>query len=209
MAHANRVFFFSTLLEVLSRVWTNRHWIGKYAPRFAAWVLLSLIGQQTLAQIPTAQEYQVKAVFLFNFTQFVDWPSDAFSNAQTPIVIGVLGDDPFGGYLNETVRGEKVNNRLLAVQRYRRVEDIQACHVLFISQSEIGHLGQIIARLKDRSILTVSDADSFAQSGGMIRLATENNHVRLRINAQAAKAAGLTISSKLLRAAEITGSGKD
>jgi len=203
------VFFFSTLLEVLSRVWTNRHWIGKYAPRFAAWVLLSLIGQQTLAQIPTAQEYQVKAVFLFNFTQFVDWPSDAFSNAQTPIVIGVLGDDPFGGYLNETVRGEKVNNRLLAVQRYRRVEDIQACHVLFISQSEIGHLGQIIARLKDRSILTVSDADSFAQSGGMIRLATENNHVRLRINAQAAKAAGLTISSKLLRAAEITGSGKD
>jgi len=208
VARADHIFFFSAIRRALTRAWTTCDRARKRMLRLATCAMLALAVPQAFAQLPAAQEYQVKAVFLFNFTQFVDWPADAFSDAQTPIVIGVLGDDPFGAYLTETVRGEKVNNRLLAVQRYRHVEDIQACHVLFISQSEVGHLDQIIAGLKNRSILTVSDVDSFARHGGMIRLVTENNHIRLRINVQAAKSAGLIISSKLLRAAEITG-GKD
>lgn len=125
----------------------------KRALRLIACALLALAGPSAIAQVPVTQEYQVKAVFLFNFTQFVDWPAGAFSDAQAPIVIGVLGDDSFGVYLNETVRGERVNDRALSVRRYRRVEDIDACQVLFISQSEAGHLDRIIARLKDRSIL--------------------------------------------------------
>jgi hypothetical protein len=155
------------------------------------------------AQTNISPEYQVKAVFLFNFAQFVDWPAKAFSDAQAPLIIGVLGDDPFGAYLDETVRGEKVNDRPLLVQRYRRVGEIKNCHVLFISQSEMDRLEQILASLKGRNILTVGDTDDFATRGGMIRLFNERNKIRMRINLEAAKAANLTISSKLLRVAEL------
>ena len=147
------------------------------------------VAAHTIAQTPAPQEYQVKAVYLFNFTQFVDWPPSTFSNAQEPIVIGVLG--------------EKVDNRSLVVRRYRRAEDIQACQVLFISRSEGMRIEHIVATLKDRSILTVSDADDFGQRGGMVRFVVDNSRIKLRINVAAAKAAGLTISSKLLRVAEI------
>jgi hypothetical protein len=159
------------------------------------------------AQTAAAGEYQLKAVFLFNFAQFVEWPPQAFTDPRTPLIIGVLGEDPFGAFLDDTVRDERVNNRPLAVQRYRRVEDIKSCHILFISRSETGRLEQIFAGLKGRSVLTVSDVVGFAQHGGMIRFVTEKNKIRLRINLEAAKAANLTISSKLLRPAEIINPG--
>ena len=165
--------------------------------------LLSLLGSQLCAQTPGAQEYQIKAVFLFNFTQFVEWPADAFADAQSPIVIGLLGDDPFGAYLDDTVRGEKVDGRPLVVLRYRTLEDVKACHVLFIGRSEAARVKETLAQLKGRSILTVGDQESFGRQGGMIRFVTANNRIRLRVNIEAIKAAGLAISSKLLRVAEI------
>jgi hypothetical protein len=155
------------------------------------------------AQVGAAEEYQVKAVFLFNFTQFVGWPAAAPANAQTPIVIGILGDDPFGSYLDDTVRGEKVGDRPLIVRHYRRLEDVDDCQILFISRSEAPRFEQISTRLKDRSILTVSDADQSGKRGGIVRFVTENDRVKLRISVSSAKIAGLTISSKLLRVAEI------
>lgn len=149
------------------------------------------------------REYQVKAVFLFNFAQFVEWPAPAFPDAATPITIGVLGDDPFGAALDEVVQGESVNGRAMAVRRYRRLEEVGPCHILYISESEIRRLGQITARLMNRAVLTVSDAEEAARHGVMIGLFTENNRIRLRINVEAARAAGLVISSKLLRPAVI------
>ena len=154
------------------------------------------------AQAAPSAEYQVKAVFLFNFAQFVLWPPKAFPGPDTPLVIGVLGEDPFGSYLDETVHDEKVNNRPLVLQRYRRVNEIKVCHVLYISRSETDRIGQILAALKGRPTLTVSDADDFLGRGGMIRLVTERNKIRIRINLGVVKAANLTISSKLLRVAE-------
>jgi hypothetical protein len=91
----------------------------------------------------------------------------------------------------------------LEVQRYHRVDEIKTCHVLFISRSDANRLEQILVSLKDRSILTVGDGEDFVQRGGMIRLATAQNKIRLIINVDAAKAANVTISSKLLRAAEL------
>jgi hypothetical protein len=155
-----------------------------------------------------ASEYQLKAVFLFNFTQFVEWPPEAFAEPGAPLVIGILGEDPFGAYLDETVRGEMVNGRPLIVQRYRRVDDIKSCHVLFVSRSEAEHLTQVLSSLKGRSILTVSDLDGFTRDGGVIRFATVANKIRLRISLDAAQSAKLTISSKLLRPAEIVGRGE-
>jgi len=150
-----------------------------------------------------AHEYQIKAVFLFNFAQFVEWPPEAFSGPSEPFVIGVLGDDPFGPYLDETVRGEKVNNRPISVVRFARVEDMKTCHILYISHSEAGRLPDILSAIKGRSILTVSDVEASGRLGGMIRFVTENNKVRLRIDNEAAKSAGLKISSKLLRPSQV------
>src|SRR5689334_16419660 len=95
------------------------------------------------AEAAVTPEYQLKAVFLFNFTQFVEWPPQAFADANSPLVIGVLGDDPFGAYLDETVRGETVNGRPLTVQRYASVEEASKCHVLFISHSEAARQADI------------------------------------------------------------------
>jgi hypothetical protein len=175
---------------------------GQFGKTFVLPALLFWGGLSLSAQTATSPEYQVKAVFLFNFAQFVDWPPKAFPEAQTPLVIGILGEDLFGSYLDETVRGEKANDRPLVVQRYHRIGEIKTCHVLFISRSESARLEEILAGLKGRSILTVGDTDDFALRGGMIRFVTEKNKIRMRINLEAVKAANLTISSKLLRLAE-------
>jgi hypothetical protein len=162
------------------------------------------------AQAPPAPtEYEVKAAFLFNFSQFVDWPPAAFANGSSPLVIGVLGRDPFGATLDEIVRGETVSGRPLAVRRYQSVEQVDACHILFIDRSQEPRLAAVLAALKGRSVLTVGDFQGFALRGGMIRFRTVANKIRLRVNLTAAQEAKLTISSKLLRSAEIVESGRD
>lgn len=166
-------------------------------------VALLVTGRGLAAQAVRASEYQVKAVFLFNFAQFVDWPADAFPASDTPLVIGVLGNDPFGGALDETVRDERLGGRPFQVRRYQSVDEIETCHILFVSRSEGSRPETILAGLKHRPILTVSDADGFAERGGMIRFVTDRNRIRLQLNLAAAEAAHLTISSKLLRVAEI------
>lgn len=151
-------------------------------------------------------EYQLKAVFLFNFAQFIEWPPAALPPANAPFVIGVLGRDPFGGELDDVVRAESVKQHPLAVERYRNVTEVRDCQILFIAASELAHLDTVLAALKGRSILTVTDADAAAPSGVMIELVRQENRIKLRIDLQAAKESNLTISSKLLRPAEIVGS---
>ena len=156
-----------------------------------------------------SKEYQIKAAFLFNFAQFVDWPPNALDNASTPMVIGILGDDPFGGFLDETVRGEKVNGHPLIVQRYQQVQEATNCEILYISHSEKDQLTDILARLKAHALLTVGDIPGFSKAGGIIRFSTVENKIHLIINLTAAREAHLTVSSKLLRLAEVIEPGKD
>jgi hypothetical protein len=151
-------------------------------------------------------EYQVKAVFLFNFTHFVEWPAAALSAPNQPFGICILGEDPFGTRLDEAVRGEQINQHPISVRRLRTADDAGGCQILYISRSEVAHMPAILTALDHRSLLTVADMDRGAERGVMIELATENNRIRLRINVEAARAAGLTISSNLLRPAEIVGS---
>jgi hypothetical protein len=119
------------------------------------------------------------------------------------LIIGVLGENPFGQALEEAVRGEQIGSRPLVVRHWTRIEDIDSCHILYISASEQPRREQILARLKPHSTLTVSDGEDFARRGGMIRFFTDHNRIRLQINLEAVRAARLTISSKLLRPAEI------
>jgi len=188
----------------------GRHFRREIRPIQGLWllaILLSVVAPwiaHSEPPGPPSAEYQVKAVFLFNFAQFVQWPTKAFADEKTPFVIGLLGTDPFGAYLDRLTAGEKIGSRSFVVERYRSFEDIPTrCQILFISRSETGQLDQILHRLKGRSVLTVSDAEDFNRSGGMIRFVTENGKIRLRVNVMEAKESGLTISSKLLRPATI------
>ena len=167
-------------------------------------VTLALLqgSQHVLAQAPS-REYQLKAVFLFNFTQFVDWPANNFENPGSPIVIGVIGDNPFGAYLAQTVSGEKINGHPLAVQYYKNEEEIKSCHILFVNVTETKKQEQVLEEVQGKNILTVSDHPDFLKEGGMIRFVTNNNKIKLQINMDACKESKMILSSKLLRLAEI------
>ncbi len=147
-------------------------------------------------------EYEVKAVFLFNFVQFVKWPSTSFPDASAPYVIGVLGSDPFGKALENTIRGEAVEGRKLTLRRAQRVEDLAGCHVIYISLSEEGRVGDILSSLRSSNALTVSDIAQFCRQGGMIGFVLDGGKVRFEIKSATAKNAGLQISSRLLKLAK-------
>jgi hypothetical protein len=177
----------------------------KPATKLRKALLLFLFLQAMLfasAQTPSAAN-QVKAVFLFNFTQFVSWPPSTFSSSNAPFVIGILGPDPFRFYLESVVENERVEGRPIVVQRFSEQKDVRNCQILFINKS---NAADIAKDLNSTGMLTVSDAEDFAKDGGMIRFYLENSKIRLQINARAAKAANLTISSKLLRLADVLNS---
>ena len=155
------------------------------------------------AQTRPASEYGIKAVFILNFTQFVEWPASSFASPQTPLVIGVLGGNPFGGYLENAVAGEKAKGRPLVVNYYKNPEEIKACHILFINKSQINDMGNILSKLNGTNTLTISDAAGFLQNGGMFRFVNKNNKINIQVNLDAAKAAKLDVSSKLLRLCDI------
>jgi hypothetical protein len=167
---------------------------------FAA--LCWLLPAASFAQ-PAIKEYDLKAAFLYNFAQFVDWPAEVFAAPDSPIVIGVLGEDPFGATLDELVSESPIKGRRIVVQRYQRIEDVDICHLLFVNLRNATRLKAVIGALDNRATLTVGDGDGFLEQGGMIQFVTRDNHINLRINLRAATAAGLTLSSKLLRPAQI------
>jgi hypothetical protein len=169
--------------------------------------LLSLVCTHGLCAAEAPTENQVQAVFLFNFSRFVEWPAQAFAAATDPFVIGIVGSDPFGARLDEAVRNEQIDGHPLTVRRFHSAADVENCQILFIDRSEMGRLGQILSALDHHNTLTVSQAEGAAQRGVMIQFANENNRIKLRINVDSARAAGLIISSKLLRPADIVGSG--
>lgn len=178
----------------------------------ARWVLALgcavLLRYSSLAREGDAPpEFQVKAVFLSNFARFIEWPPGVLEPGSD-VVIGVLGADPFGLYLDDVLRDQKVNGSALTVRRYESVEQIEQCHVLFVSGSEGVHAAEILARLRGRPILTVCDTRVFARHGAMVHLIMDDRRVRLRINLEAARREGLLISAKLLRTAEIAEPGE-
>lgn len=153
----------------------------------------------------TATEQQLKAVFVFNFSHFVAWPPEAFASAEEPFVIGVLGSDDFAAQVEQAVRGEQVDSHPLTVRRFRSVNDIQDARILYVERSRGADLASAVMRAGARGTLTVSDAEGAIGKGAMIQLATENNRIRVAVNAEAARNAGLTVSSNLLRLARNQG----
>jgi len=173
--------------------------------------LVGLLLAGWLTAIAPAQtvpkEYQVKAVFLFNFVQFVEWPAAAFAETNSPVVVGVLGDDDIVASLEKVLRGETIKNRPLTIRQSRRVEDLRGCHLLFVSKSEKAHLGPILTNVAGASLLTVGETEGFAHRGGVINFYLEANKTRFEINLDTARHHGLKISSQLLSLGKIIGPG--
>jgi hypothetical protein len=145
------------------------------------------------------EEYQVKAVYLYNFGRFVEWPLTAVKNDLFKIC--VLGNDPFGPILDTTLAGEVIENRKLVAMRIASTRDAAGCKVLFISSSEAAHLKEILKTVDKAAVLTVSDMPGFTNGGGMIQFVLQENKVRFEVNLTAAERSGLTLSSQLLKVA--------
>lgn len=179
--------------------------VGSALLRILCVTLLLLPGPGRGAAPPG--EYQVKAVYLYNFGQFVEWPPDSFGTPDEPFVIGVFGADPFGSTLDEVVRGETLGSRPIVVRRFRKVADIGPCHILFVGRDDANHLRAVVDAVRGRHVLTVTDADGAERDGAIVVLFNQNNRIRMRINLGEARANQLVISSKLLRPAEVIGAG--
>mgnify|MGYP001354234113 CR=1 FL=1 len=150
------------------------------------------------SEVYPTKEYQIKAVFLYNFVQFVEWPASAFADASSPLRIGVLGRDPFGPALDEALGGESVRGRPLAVRRASRVEELDDCQLVFIAASETRNAPAHLARLRDRPVLTVGEGDEFMRDGGGIAFYPEGRKIRFAINVHEVRRRGLRISAELL-----------
>lgn len=160
-----------------------------------------LVGYPVPAVAASYSVQQVQAVFLFNFAQFVKWPPSAFSDANTPLTIGVLGTNSLGGALEEAIRGETVGGRRLAVKYSSRADEVKNCHIVFICRSEAGRVRRILDTLRGLPVLTVSDIPRFCEQGGMINFLVEGGRVKFSINTLPLRKADLQVSSKLLRLA--------
>ncbi len=172
--------------------------------RSLAWIvgagLALTLGALPAGAAPALSENQLKAVFLFQFSQFVDWPARAFAQPGDPFVIGLLGGDPFGAILDDLVRSETATGRAIVVRRLGAPAEARSCQIVFVATGAEKALAE--AALGKQPVLTVGESPEFDREGGMILFVRERSRVRLRINLGPALQAGLTISSKLLRVAD-------
>lgn len=175
----------------------------KLLRKAAALVLLLGCCAQARADAGQEREYALKAACIFNFCQFITWPADAFDGPSSPIVIGVLGNDSFAALLEGMVAGEVVRGRGIRVSRSRRPDDATSCHLFFVPASEAPRQALILRAIHSRPIVSIGENDAFLSSGGMIVLASVQNKVRLRVNLPAVRAGRISVSSKLLRLADI------
>jgi hypothetical protein len=155
-----------------------------------------------LAQDLVSKEYQIKAAYLYNFAKFVEWPAQSFTNSESPLVIGVFGQNPFGDELTAIAKDHKINGRNIVVRRVATVREAGGVHLMFIGAAEAGRLAETLAALKANRVLTVGESEKFIAAGGMINFMLEENRVRFEINAAAAEQQGLEISAQLLKLAK-------
>jgi YfiR/HmsC-like len=168
-----------------------------------AWGVLMMSEPQPGLAEPLA-EYEIKAAFVYNFAKFVQWPAGAFGQPESPLILCLIGEDRFGPAL-EALDHKIAQGHELRVRRQIRLEDARSCHVLLIAESERARVASILRAVSGASVLTVSDVDRFAESGGIIGLYNLDNKVQFSVNLEQARNASLQINSQLLKLAKIVG----
>jgi len=155
------------------------------------------------AMAQTADEYQVKAAFLYNLAKFVEWPAETFKTAKDPIVICILGRSPITEVLQSTVSGKAVEGRTLVIRPVAGAQPLNSCQIFFVSSSERTRFRSIHAEIKANGVLTVGEEDTFISEGGAVNFKLDDGRVRIQIAVYAATQRNLKISSKLLGLAQI------
>jgi hypothetical protein len=176
------------------------------ALRIALTAVLLTSSQEARAQRQDpsdSSEYLIKAGFIYNFAKLVEWPANAFGSSTSAIVIGVLGDDSVARIIEDAVSGKKMEGRPFTVKRLKWTKDFTCgCQMLFITARESSHIDEIVAR-RTSSVLTISEMPGFAKQGVMFNFILENSQIRFEANVEAARHAGLNVSSRLLSLAKI------
>jgi YfiR/HmsC-like len=195
----------------MRHLWSRRRWIAQVKSRTCghfgrqlveALVGLALLGPPAVAQTRRPTQYDVEAAYLYQFGNFVQWPAKKpAAEAPKSFPICVLGRDPFGRVLDDTVKGGNMNGLPLAARRVASGQEAAGCRVLFVSSSEDRELAHDLEALHGAPVLTVSDIPDFASRGGMIQFVLIDNRIRFEINVSNAERAGLTVSSQLLKVA--------
>jgi len=148
-------------------------------------------------------EYKLKAAFIYNFAQFVEWPGDAFGGPSAPFVIGVVGDPSLAQMLEQAVKGKTAGKREIVVKYYAGVDAIQRSHILFVAASERERMGDVVRRAFADSTLTIGDFDGFTAASGMVRFITEDNRLKFEVNLDATNQGHLKFSAQLLKLARM------
>jgi hypothetical protein len=147
-------------------------------------------------------EYQIKATYLYNFINFIDWPPESHFSSNPSINLCIFGDDPFGNDIDD-IRNEIVKGKKLKIKSYGSLDKLKSCDILFIPASEKKHFEQILNSIRNSNVLTVSDTEELIRQGAVISFFVEHNKVRFAVNIKAARRSGLKISAKLLKLAKI------
>ena len=177
---------------------------GDYLPARSpsVWIAAIALLCATCALLATGQsqveEYRLKAAFLFHFSQFVEWPTNALPDAGGALVFCVMGDDPFRGDLEGTVQGKSAAGRPVRILHIQQIQPASGCHLVFMDRKQSGRVHELIASLDKAPVLTVGESEDFLRQGGMIRFCMEGRKVRFEINQGAAERAHLKISARLL-----------
>ena len=171
---------------------------GKPACWLALFCLVSIVGHASAADPQPLSESQIKAGFVFNFTRFVDWPSSAFATPASPFLVCILGAAPIAALLAETAAGKEVSGRRLTIKSKKPTDELRGCQVLYLGAIEERQEILVLEIVNGSNALTVSEIHGFAPAGGMIGFVVQENKVKLEINLEATKHAGLKVSSKLI-----------
>ena len=155
------------------------------------------------APAPPKSEAEVKADYLLLFTKYIDWPAEAFTNANQSFVIGVIGDDAVGEALERRVKGRITQGgRKVTVVRARRLEDLVGCHLLFAGPAERRNLAELTGAARSNSTLTVCDAEALFIQGAMIKFVLVEGTVRFEVRLGPVERAGLSVHSGMLGSAK-------
>jgi len=177
----------------------------RLARRWLLPVLLALAcAGATVARGQDAElEYRVKAAFLYNFISFVEWPTNKLAGSDKEVLVGCLPDDPAAPILARSLEGKVADGRHIKLVILKEGTESNGCHLLFLGRTHASHVDEVLARLKNAPVLTVSEVEDFGQRGGMINFVRHERTFRFEVNLAAAERAGLRISSKLASMATV------
>jgi hypothetical protein len=169
----------------------------------AALCLCLLASRPSRAQAGGVAEYDVKAAFLYDFAKFVEWPANALPQEKSSIILCIVGADPFGAALDNTIRNQRIDRHEIVIRRTNKSEELRTCQIVFISRTEGKYLEVILDSLKGASTLVVGEGQGFAERGGAIEMYIEDKSVHFAINVDVLKRAHLEVSSNVLTLATI------